>query len=148
MRGIRSVLGPRRSGRLARLAAAAAIAAGAGCFSDRGVAIEVDVRASGASTVELFLGKTACDGNDNAAGIDCKAIAPPAGAIAMRGEIWFRDDLAVEAAQVTGHTATFRLRSDTADTIPLVLAVGEDASGAGIAVATLTDLPIPIHGGR
>ncbi|TMQ27219.1 MAG: hypothetical protein E6J90_02975 [Deltaproteobacteria bacterium] len=67
---------------------------------------------------------------------------------ALRGQIWFRDGLAVEAARVNGHTATFRLRSDAAETLPMVIAVGEDAEGNGIAAATLTDLTIPIHGAR
>ena len=80
-----------------RLAALAITAVGtAGCFSDRGLAIEVDVAGTGATSVELFLGKTACEASDNPAEIDCKALGPPpAGSAPLRGSIWFRDDLAV-----------------------------------------------------
>ena len=94
MRGIRAARVGRPAWGPAGCAVAAAIAH-AGCFSDQGVAIEVDVGATGASTVELFLGKTAC-GDHNLAGIDCKTIAPPAmTSTALRGQIWFRDDPAV-----------------------------------------------------
>jgi len=120
----------------------------AGCFSDRGLAIEVDVGDTGASSVELFLGKSACGGND-AAGIDCKAIAPPpTGSVPLRGDVWFRDDLALDTAQVKGHTATFQLRSDTVAAIPIVIAIGLDAGGDPVATATLHDVTIPINSAR
>src|SRR5262245_60920317 len=71
---------------------AVAAAAQAGCFSDRGVAIEVDVGDTGATKVELFLGMTACDRTGNGAGIACTTIAPPPdGSVALAGAIWFRD---------------------------------------------------------
>src|SRR3954470_18050131 len=114
-----------RIARRAWLASLAIAAVGTGCFSDRGLAIEVDVAGTGATSVELFLGKTACDASDNPAEIDCKAIAPPpAGSLPLRGSIWFRDDLAVDAVRVTGGKAAFQLRSDTATTLPVVIAVG------------------------
>ena len=76
--------------RLARLALLAA--ALGGCFSDRGVAIEVAVGATGATTVELFLGAAACDADANAGGIACTTVAPPPdGSVALAGDIWFRD---------------------------------------------------------
>src|SRR5437868_9344279 len=73
------------------LAALGALGALGGCFSDRGVAIEVDVGATGATSVELFLGKAACDSSDKAAGIACTTIAPPDGTTPLDGSIWFRD---------------------------------------------------------
>src|SRR5262245_36941193 len=107
---------------------ASAGAALTGCFSDRGLAIEIDVGDTGATSVELFVGKTACDASgtsDHPAGIDCKSIAPPpAGSLPLRGSIWFRDDLAVDTVQVTSPRVTFQLRSDTAATLPIVIAVG------------------------
>ncbi|HEX3759419.1 MAG TPA: hypothetical protein VHW23_11970 [Kofleriaceae bacterium] len=134
------------------LALLAAAAATAGCFSDRGLAIEVDVAGTGATSVELFLGKTACDPGDasqNLAGIDCKSIAPPpSGSAPLRGSIWFRDDLAVDAARVSGSRAAFQLRSDTTATVPIVIAVGLTADDRAVGVATLHDVTIPAGSGR
>src|SRR5215510_5116223 len=101
-----------------RLALLASLALGAvamaGCFSDRGLAIEVDVAGTGATSVELFLGKTACGASDNPAEIDCKAIGPPpAGSPLLHGSVWFRDDLAVNTVAVAESRATFQLRSST-----------------------------------
>jgi hypothetical protein len=134
------------------LLAVAATAGTAGCFSDRGLAIEIDVAGTEATAVELFLGKTACDAsdaNDNP-GIDCKAIAPPsAGSAPLRGSIWFRDDLAVDAIPVTGPRVTFPLRADTTTTLPIVIAVGLIPSShlnqvdQLVGVATLHDVTIP-----
>lgn len=123
-----------------------------GCFSDRGVAIEVDVGTTGATSVELYLGTAACD-KTNAAGITCTTIAPPPdGRNALRGDIWFRDALTPYTAAVHGHTATFELRADTATTLPIVLAVGTvaaDSQGVrGVGTATLLDLTIPVHSAR
>jgi hypothetical protein len=124
----------------------------AGCFSDRGVAIEVDVGTTGATSVELYIGKTACD-KTNAAGIACTTIAPPPdGRFALRGDIWFRDAATPYTAAVKGHTATFELRADTATTLPIVIAVGTlptDQQGVrGVGTATLTDLTIPVNSAR
>lgn len=130
-----------------RLAWLVAAAAGtAGCFSDRGLAIEIDVAGTGATSVELFLGKTACDASDASdnPGIDCKAIAPPpAGSAPLRGSIWFRDDLAVDKVQVTGPRVTFPLRADTTTTLPIVIAVGLTQDDHPVGVATLHDVTIP-----
>jgi hypothetical protein len=128
-----------------RLAALAIIAAGtAGCFSDRGLAIEVDVAGTGATTVELFLGKAACEASDNPAEIDCKALGPPpAGSALLRGSIWFRDDLAVDTVPVTGSRATFQLRSSTTATLPIVIAVGLTQGDHPVGVATLHDVTVP-----
>jgi hypothetical protein len=136
--------------RRARLAALAIAAAGAaGCFSDRGLAIQIDVAGTGATSVELFLGKTACDAGDNPAEIDCKAIAPPpASSPPLRGSIWFRDDLVVDTVQVTGPRVTFQLRSDTAATLPLVIAVGLTQGDHPVGVATLHDVTIPTGSAR
>jgi hypothetical protein len=132
-------------GAAARLAGLAIAAAGTvGCFSDRGLAIEVDVAGTGATSVELFLGKTACDASDNPAEIDCKALGPPpAGSAPLRGSIWFRDDLAVDAVPVTGSRATFQLRSSTTATLPIAIAVGLTQGDHPVGVATLHDVTVP-----
>jgi len=134
-----------------RLSWALAIALGAaGCFSDRGVAIEVDVGDTRATAVELYLGKTACD-RSNPAGIACTTIAPPDGTSPLRGTIWFRDDVSPYTAAVKGHTATFQLTAETPTTLPIVIAVGTvpgDPDVRGVGAATLTDLAIPVHSAR
>jgi hypothetical protein len=138
----------------ASLGACLAVAAlAAGCFSDRGVAIEVDVGATGATSVELFLGKAACDSADRAAGIACTTIAPPDGTTPLDGSIWFRDAAAPYAAAVGGGKAVFQLRADTPAALPIVIAVGfvADATAAGkhpVATATLRDLAIPVNTAR
>jgi hypothetical protein len=133
------------------IAGALAIALCAGCFSDRGLVIEVDVGDTRASEVELYLGKTKCDPQNNPAGIDCTAIAPPDGTVALGGTIWFRDDASPYKATVQGRTATFHLTAASATTLPIVIAVGRAltpvrpvASGT----ATLRDVEIPIDRGR
>lgn len=133
-------------------------AALAGCFSDRGVAIEVDVSATCtthetcATSVELYLGAQACDPKTNTAGITCASIAPPPdGKFALPGNVWFRDALAPEIAEVKRGKATFQLRADTPTTLPIVIAVGKVGSGAsqmGVGTATLHDLTIPANGAR
>lgn len=138
------------TGFTARCALLAVAAVGtAGCFSDRGLAIQIDLAGTGATSVELFLGKTACDASDNPAEIDCKAIAPPpANSAPLRGSIWFRDDLAVDTVQVTGPRVTFQLRSDTAATVPIVIAVGLTQGDHPVGVATLHDVTIPTGSAR
>jgi hypothetical protein len=130
-----------------RWALALALCAG-GCFSDRGVAIEVDVGDTGAASVELYLGTHRCDPTSAAVNIDCTTIAPPDGTTALRGAIWFRDDLLPYTAAVKGHTATFQLKADTASSVPIAIAVGLDASGRALATATLRELEIPVHSAR
>src|SRR5262249_45374295 len=115
-------IAPRARGGL--LAACTALAALAACFSDRGVAIEVDVGATGATSVELFLGKAAWHPGDKLAGIASTTIAPPDGTNPLDGNIWFRDAPAPYIVDVAGHTATFQLRADTPTTLPIVIAVG------------------------
>ena len=136
-------------------ACACAGAAAAGCFSDRGVAIEVAVGATGATTVELFLGKTACDGGDGTAGIACTTIAPPPdGSVPLDGSIWFRDAPERYVADVAGRTATFHIRTDSPHTVPVAIAVGfaPDPQNAAavrpVATATLRDLTIPVNSAR
>jgi hypothetical protein len=134
------------------LAALVALAAG-GCFSDRGVAIQLDVGATGATSVELFLGKSACDSKDKLAGIACTTIAPPDGTTPLDGSIWFRDAAAPLTATVSGGKAVIQLRADEATTLPIVIAVGfaTDATAAGkhaVATATLHDLAIPVNSAR
>ena len=123
----------------------------AGCFSDRGVALEVDVGDTGAAVVELYLGAEHCDPRTNTAGITCASIAPPPdGKLALAGEVWFRDGLAPETAQVKGHKATFQLRADTPTTLPIVVAIGlADGQGtAAVGAVTLHDLSIPVNSAR
>lgn len=122
----------------------------AGCFSDRGLAVEIDVGDTGATGVELYIGKQHCEGG-NAAGIDCATIAPPDGTVAMRGDVWFRDDLLPYTAVVKGGTATFQLRADTASTMPVLIAVGFTPSAVGpraVGTATLRDVAIPTDTAR
>src|SRR5215813_10757841 len=111
---------PRASGVCAIGALAIAVGA-AGCFSDRGLAIEVDVGDTGAATVELYIGKTKCDPSSDGVDIDCTKIAPPDGTTALPGTIWFRDDLLPDSARVVGHKATFQLKADSATTLPIVV---------------------------
>jgi len=62
-------------------------------------------RGTGATSVELFLGKTRVRRErQNPAEIDCKANRSAARQLAARcaGSIWFRDDLVVDTVQVTG----------------------------------------------
>ena len=131
--------------------------AAAGCFHDRGLGVEVDVGDTGASRVELYLGKTRCEA-DNAAGIDCTTIAPPdstvappEGTVALRGNIWFRDSPLPYTADVKGGSATFQLQADGATTLPIVVAVGFGTTPAGpraVGTAVLRDVAIPAGGAR
>jgi hypothetical protein len=131
--------------------AALAAAAPTACFSDRGLALEIDVGATAATSVELFLGKAGCNADTNPAGIDCKTITPPGIRDALDGNVWFRDDAARYTAAVAGHIATFRLAAEAVTELPIVIAVGSasDATGPRVAgVATLYDLAIPTASAR
>jgi hypothetical protein len=133
------------------LASVVAAALAAGCFSDHGLGIEVDVGDTGATKVELYLGKTRCDPTSNAVDIDCTRIAPPDGKVALAGSIWFRDDLLPYSAVANGHTAAFQLRADAATTLPIVIAVGLVTTGdtvRAVGTATLHDFAIPVNGAR
>lgn len=148
-RAIREPTSPATGVRL-RVACALSIALGAGCFSDRGVVIEVDIGDSRASEVELYLGKSKCDAN-NPAGIDCTAIAPPDGTVALGGTIWFRDDVSPYKATVKGRTATFHLTAESPTTLPIAIAVGRALTPlrpVAAGTATLRDLEVPVHSGR
>jgi hypothetical protein len=130
----------------------------AGCFHDKGLGIEVDVGDTHASKIELYLGKVACNAADNDAGIDCTSIAPPdaavsppAGTVALRGDIWFRDSPLPYTADVEGSTAAFRLQADGATKLPIVVAVGFAITPAGlrpVGTAVLRDVEIPASGAR
>jgi hypothetical protein len=125
-----------------------AVALGAtGCFSDRGVAVEIDVGETGATEVELYLGTASCDSKDNVP-FACSGIGPKSSTAPLKGAVWFRDALLPETAEVKGHTATFQLRADTPSTVPIVIAVGRLANGMGVGTATLTNLDVPAHGAR
>ena len=132
--------------------AIAACAAGcvAACFGDRGVAVQIDIGDTGATKVELYIGKEPCN-DSNVAGVDCTSIAPPDGTIALRGDIWFRDDPLPYTVAVNGRTATFQLRSEDAVTLPILVAVGLVPGVQGeraVGSATLRDVAIPVHGAR
>lgn len=134
-------------------AMALAGAALAGCFSDRGVAIEVDIGDTGARTVELYLGAQACDPQANTAGITCTSIAPPPdGKLALPGHVWFRDALAPEVAEVKPDgKAVFQLQADPTTTLPRVIAVGKlpgPEGDVGVGTATLHDVTVPANGAR
>jgi len=111
-----------------------------GCFSDRGVAIEVDVGDTGATSVELFIGRQPCNSNTG----QC-VIEPPGATCALSDPTWFRDDVHRVMTMVQGHTATFRLTSDTTRELPIVIAVGSTTSGELVGTATLTPLPVPAN---
>lgn len=133
--------------RRALLAIAGALA---GCYSDRGLAIEVDVRVADKGTptsVELFVGNRRCS-SDNLGGITCDSgIQPPElqNQLAANGGLWFRDDPAPFTAEVHGHTASFRLQAGDADAdvpLDLVVVVGK-LGGQMIGTSTLTGLTVP-----
>lgn len=117
-------------------------ACASGCFSDRGLAIEVDVGDTAATSIELYLGQT-CDPLDNPQHIDCQSIEPKDISSPLTGTVWFRDADARYTADVHGHTASFQLRADTATTLPIIVAIGA-AGGQPIGTATLRDIEIPL----
>lgn len=123
----------------------------AGCFSDRGVAIEVDVGMTGATSVELYVGNSKCADHKNPA-IQCDGgIAPPLISAHLAGTVWFRDDMVPYRAAVVAGKATFRLQADTDTdtTLPIVIAVGTSAAAADpVGTATLTDVLVPAKSAR
>jgi len=131
----------------------AVLALCAGCFSDKGLAIEVAPGDTGATSVELYIGKDKCDPNDEPTSpkISCLSIAPPDGTIALPGTIWFRDDLLPYSAELKGGVATLHLKSDVSQSIPLMIAVGfvaDPQSPDGrraVGFAELADITIPIN---
>jgi hypothetical protein len=136
--------------RRARTALSALVIAGcAGCFSDRGLAVEIHVGDTGATSVELYIGKVPCS---DGAPIACDEMITPPGGVALDGHIWFRDDLPPYTAEVKGRTATFQLRADKASPTRMVLiAVGlvpGDNRMQPVGSATLRDVEIPVDGAR
>jgi len=122
-----------------------------GCFSDRGVAIEVDIGDTGATSVELFIGKDGCTSESHPAGVTCGGITPPNVSTELTGDIWFRDDLLPLTVDVKGHKATFQLKTDEAITLPIVIAVGSKAGDQGtrvVGTATLREVVIPANDAR
>jgi hypothetical protein len=121
----------------------------AGCFSDRGLAIEVDVGDTGATSVELYVGEFDCTPGDNTAGISCTSIAPPDGTIALAGDVFLRNDPVPYTAPVKDGKATFVITSDTAKTLPVVIAVGSVSDSQGVrGLATLRELELPANSAR
>ena len=115
----------------------------AGCFSDRGLAIEIDVGGTGAASVALFVGR-ACDPTE----VSCESVSTPGASCALQSDVWLRDGQLSYRADVKGASATFRFAADKPSALPIVVAVGLDAAGAPIATATLLDLDIPTDGAR
>lgn len=115
-----------------------------GCFSDRGVAIEIDMGETTATSVELYIGKEACDSTN----ARCRTITPPKAVCALKDSSWFRDDTQRYTALIRGRTATFRLEANTASTLPIVIAVGLDPAGGAVATATLFGLEVPVNTGK
>jgi hypothetical protein len=140
--------GERAPARRAPLAAAVLAWCAAGCFSDRGLAIEIDVGETGATSVELYIGKRPCDTD---APIGCGAITPPDAPRALGGRIWFRDDVVPYRVEVKGRTATFQIRTDKPETMPILIAIGMvpgDPDMRAVGSATLLDVAIPVDGAR
>jgi len=122
----------------------------AGCASDRGLAIEVDVGQTGATSVELFISKEDCTDETRPPGVKCTGIRPRDVPIELPGEIWFRDDSEPYTAEVKGTTATFQLKADASTTLRIVIAVGykdgDPTHTTGTAV--LHDLLVPAGSAR
>src|SRR5882724_9505884 len=112
-----------------------------GCFSDRGVVIEVDVGDMGVASVELFIGKEECAPNTAPKGFSCDGgIAPMGGTNPLPGRMFFRDAPSEDKALVNGRTVTFQLKADKATPLPIVIAVGFDQGKQAIATATMQPL--------
>lgn len=127
------------------------IALGAtGCSSDRGLAIEVDVGKTGATSVELFIGKDGCTSETRPPGVRCSGIKPLGVTTELTGDIWFRDDSVPYTAEVKGHTATFQLKTDESITLPIVVAVGSKDGDPThtVGTAVLRDLAVPVGSAR
>lgn len=122
---------------------------GVGCFSDRGIAIEIDVGATGATSVELYVGNRRCT-DPGEQGFRCDGgIAPPSIAAHLDGDVWYRDDVAPYFAVVSGGKATFRLQADMVTTLPIAIAVGSTGPGTpALGTATLRDVTVPVDDAR
>jgi hypothetical protein len=121
-----------------------------GCSSDRGLAIEVDVGKTGATSVELFIGKDGCTSETRPPGVRCSGIKPQGVTTELAGDIWFRDDSQPYTAKVTDGTATFQLKTDESITLPIVIAVGSKDGDPThpVGMAVLRKLPIPAGSAR
>lgn len=119
-----------------------------GCFSDHGVAIEVDLGDIKPATVELFVGKDDCTSETAPNGVRCDGIAPMDVTTPLPGAVAFRDASSGMLPQVSGSTVTVQLKSDQAITLPVVIAVGFDANRQPIGTATLHKVDVPASSGR
>lgn len=145
-----------RGARLGRIDALVIALCAAGCFSDRGVAIEVDVGTTGATSVELYLGKDPCDSDHHPPGVTCDSITPPDATSPLTGNMFFRDASVryTVNVDVKDHTATFRLQADQATRLPIAIAVGfvRDEQGTQgmrpVGAATMRPLEIPLNSAR
>jgi hypothetical protein len=113
----------------------------AGCFSDRGLAIEVDVGDTGSTTVELFAAEAACAA-DAAQGLGCASLQPRGIERRLAGDLYLGAAAAPFVAQVEGRIARFRLQADRDTVLPILIAFGSTAAGPSGAV-TLYDLNLP-----
>ncbi len=119
-----------------------------GCFSDRGVSIEVDIGETNATLVELFIGNQKCDRSHPPKGMSCFGIRPEGVTTLLPGNISFRDAASDGLLQVKGRTVTLQLKSDPTTTLPIVIAVGFDQNMQPVGTATLTDLEVPSNSAR
>lgn len=113
-------------GQVARVALAAALALAA---CDSGVSIEVDVGATGATKIELFVAShDAC--------ADCGALAGPTDGRPLAGSVFFRDPDATFSVDVTNGHATVNLAPGDGDndvrTIVIVGLVDDAVVGASV----------------
>jgi hypothetical protein len=110
------------------------------CAQPRGIVIEVDPGATSADSVQLFIGRTPCEG------VDCGGIQPPDVRGKLPGEVFYRDGDPVYQAAVDNGVARFQLvPAGSAEQIPLVIAVGfHDAASPAkpVGVASLSDVVV------
>ena len=101
-----------------------AIATGAGCFSDKGAVLRIDVSAApGTTEVELFIT------NDQCGDPACDAVKPKDEPL-MSGQVWLRYDTQSRfQAKVEGHIATFHLETDKQTVLSKVIAIGSSSAG-------------------
>jgi hypothetical protein len=125
------------------------IALGAtGCFSDHGVAIEVNLGdTQNVSRVELFIANETC-AEDRPAGVNCMGIAPQGAMTQLPGQVFFRDKASEFMVDVKGAKATFQLKADQTTKLPIVIAVGFDKNMNPVGTATLRGLEIPSNSTR
>jgi hypothetical protein len=118
----------------------------AGCFSDHGLAIEIDVGATGAKRVALFVGGDCDAKSDNT----CKTVIPPLADCSTPGTGTRYDAdvaLSFDDIAVQGGRATFRLAAQIVTPRAIAIAVGL-ADGKIVGTATLIKPEIPVDSAK